>query len=122
MKLMEKTWPRFLKLQSLGKSYGKRDIWMMTVNNPATGAEMNKSAMFIEANVHGNEIQGTEVSLYTLWYLMENYDRIPTVKRLVDERVFYVLPTWIKTRVLSEPDRRPASPAGRGIRVRRSTT
>ncbi len=93
MKLMEKTWPRFLKLQSLGKSYGKRDIWRMTVNNPATGAEMNKSAMFIEANVHGNEIQGTEVSLYTLWYLMENYDRIPTVKRLVDERVFYVLPT-----------------------------
>jgi hypothetical protein len=72
MKLMEKTWPRFLKLQSLGKSHGKRDIWMMTINNPATGPEMNKAGMFIEANVHGNEIQGTEVSLYTIWYLMEN--------------------------------------------------
>ena len=93
MKLMEKTWPRLLKLSSLGKSYGGRELWMMTINNPATGAEMNKTAMFIEANVHGNEIQGTEVSLYTIWYLMENYDRIPNIKRLVDERVFYILPT-----------------------------
>src|SRR5688572_2315097 len=93
LKLMERTWPSFLKLQSLGKSHGSRDIWMMTVQNPATGAETNKAAMFIEANVHGNEIQGTEVSLYTIWYLMENYDRIPTIKRLVDERVFYIVPT-----------------------------
>ena len=32
-------------------------------------------------------------SLYTVWYLMENYDRIPQIKKLVDERVFYVVPT-----------------------------
>jgi hypothetical protein len=93
LKLIEKTWPNFLKLRSLGKSYGGRDIYMMTINNPATGAENDKAAMFIEANVHGNEIQGGEVSLYTIWYLMENYDRIPDVKRIVDERVFYIVPT-----------------------------
>jgi hypothetical protein len=68
-------------------------MWLMTVNNPATGGEMEKAAMFIEANVHGNEIQGAEVTLYTIWYLMENYDRVPDVKRLVDERVFYILPS-----------------------------
>ncbi len=93
MKLMQKTWPEKLRLESLGKSYGGRDLWMMTINNPATGAEKNKAGMYIEANVHGNEIQGTEVSLYTIWYMMENYDRIPTIKRLVDERVFYIVPT-----------------------------
>ncbi len=93
MQLMQKTWPDKLKLESLGKSFGGRDLWMMTVNNPATGPEANKAGMYIEANVHGNEIQGTEVSLYTIWYLMENYDRIPTIKRLVDERVFYIVPT-----------------------------
>ena len=93
MERLQRACPTFLKLSSIGKSYGKRDIWMMTIQNPATGPEMNKAAMFIEANVHGNEIQGTEVSLYTIWYLMENYDRIPTIKRLVDERVFYIVPT-----------------------------
>ena len=49
--------------------------------------------MYIEANVHGNEIQGAEVSLYTIWYLMEHYDRMPQIKQLVDERVFYIVPT-----------------------------
>ncbi|MEE8135417.1 MAG: M14 family metallopeptidase, partial [Gemmatimonadales bacterium] len=93
MRLMERTWPEFLSLQSLGNSYGGREMWLMTVNNPATGGEMEKAGMFIEANVHGNEIQGAEVALYTIWYLMENYDRIPDVRRLVDERVFYILPS-----------------------------
>jgi hypothetical protein len=90
---LAKAWPKFLKLSSLGKSHGGRDIILMTVNNPDTGAEVSKPAMYIEANVHGNEIQGAEVSLYTVWYLMENYGRIPQITKLVNERVFYVVPT-----------------------------
>ena len=43
--------------------------------------------------MHGNEIQGAEVALYTIWYLMENYNSIDEVKRLVDQRVFYILPS-----------------------------
>ncbi len=93
MKLMECTWPQFLDLQSIGTSYGGREMWLMTINNPATGPEAGKAAMMIEANVHGNEIQGAEVTLYTIWYLMENYGRIDGITRLVDERVFYILPT-----------------------------
>ncbi len=93
LQLMQRTWPQFLSLQSLGNSHGGRAMWMMTINNPASGSEMDKTAMFIEANVHGNEIQGAEVCLYTIWYLMENYERIADVKRLVDERVFYFLPS-----------------------------
>lgn len=93
LQLMAETWPDFLRLQSLGESHGGREMWMMTINNPETGAEMDKAAMLVEANVHGNEIQGAEVVLYTIWYLMENYDRIDEVKRLVDERVFYLIPS-----------------------------
>jgi hypothetical protein len=93
LRLMEATWPDLLELQSLGESYGGREMWLMTINNPRTGDEMDKAAMFIEANVHGNEIQGAEVTLYTIWYLMENYGRIDEVTRLVDERVFYILPS-----------------------------
>jgi hypothetical protein len=93
LQLMERTWPDLLDLQSLGDSYGGREMWLMTINNPRTGDEMDKAAMFIEANVHGNEIQGAEVTLYTIWYLMENYGRIDEVTRLVDERVFYLVPS-----------------------------
>lgn len=92
MERLAKAFPKFLKLQSIGKSYKGRDILLMTINNPATGPEMSKAAMYIDANIHGNEIQGGEVCLYTIWYLMENYGRIDSVTRLVDERVFYILP------------------------------
>lgn len=93
MQLMARTWPEFLDLQSIGTSYGGREMWLMTVNNPATGPELSKAAMMIEANVHGNEIQGAEVTLYTIWYLMENYGLIEGITKLVDERVFYLLPS-----------------------------
>ncbi len=93
LRTMQSTWPEMLTLQSLGESYGGREMWLMTINNPKTGKELDKAAMFIEANVHGNEIQGAEVILYTIWYLMENYQRIPDIKRMVDERVFYLVPS-----------------------------
>ncbi|MBT8403880.1 MAG: hypothetical protein KJP18_08490, partial [Gemmatimonadetes bacterium] len=93
MRLMADTWPDFLSLGSLGDSYGGRELWIMTINNPDTGPAEDKAAMWIEANIHGNEIQGAEVSLYTIWYLMENYDRVPDIQRMVDERVFYIVPT-----------------------------
>ena len=93
LQLMEQTWPQFLSLQSAGSSHGGREMWVMTINNPETGDELDKAAMYIEANVHGNEIQGAEVTLYTIWYLMENYGRIEEITRLVDERVFHLVPS-----------------------------
>ncbi|MBE3124485.1 MAG: peptidase M14 [Acidobacteria bacterium] len=93
MKRLQTAFPKFLKLESIGKSFDGRDLMLMTINNPATGPEAGKAAMYIEANIHGNEIQGGEVCLYTIWYLMENYGRIADITRLVDERVFYIIPT-----------------------------
>jgi hypothetical protein len=90
---LQKAWPTLLKLSSLGKSHAGRDIILITVNNPETGPEMSKPAMYVEANVHGNEIQGAEVCLYTVWYLMENYGRIDQITKIVNERVFYIVPT-----------------------------
>jgi hypothetical protein len=93
MERLQKAFPKFLKLESMGKSHNGLEIMVMTINNPETGAEMSKAAMYIDANIHGNEIQGGEVCLYTIWYLMENYGRIDEVTRLVNERVFFIVPT-----------------------------
>lgn len=89
---LEKAFPKFLKVGSVGKSYNGQEIKYMTINNPETGAEFSKAAMYIDANIHGNEIQGGEICMYTIWYLMENYGRIDKITRLVDERVFYIFP------------------------------
>lgn len=93
LRTLEKAYPKFLKLRTAGKSFQGREIWYVTINNPETGDEMNKCAMYIDANIHGNEIQGGEVGLYTIWYLMENYPYNKYVKKLVDEKVFYIFPS-----------------------------
>jgi hypothetical protein len=92
MDRLQKAFPKFLMVESVGKSHNGQEIKYMTINNPDTGSEFTKAAMYIDANIHGNEIQGGEICLYTIWYLMENYGRIDKVTRLVDERVFYIFP------------------------------
>ncbi len=93
LRKLEKAYPKFLKLRSIGKSFQGREIWFMTINNPDTGSEMQKCAMYMDANIHGNEVQGGEIGIYTIWYLMENYNYNDTIRKLVDERVFYIFPS-----------------------------
>ena len=81
-----------MTLRSIGKSVEGRDLWVVTLTNPAAGPAERKAGMYIDANIHGNEVQGTEVCLYTISFLAENRSRIPKVRELVDRRVFYILP------------------------------
>ncbi len=85
-------YPGLLKLESIGKSVAGRDLWLMTINNPATGPDTAKTAMFIDGNIHGNEIQAAETVLYSIWYLAKSYGKIEKITKLVDERAFYLLP------------------------------
>jgi hypothetical protein len=48
--------------------------------------------MYIDSNIHGNETQGTEIILVTIWYLLRNYGHEPWVTNLVDTRTFYFVP------------------------------
>jgi hypothetical protein len=93
LQTLEQAYPKFLTLSSIGQSYEGREMWLMTINNPDTGPDTVKPAFWVDGNIHGNEIQGVEVNLYIIWFLMENYDSLPRVKELVDSRAFYVLPT-----------------------------
>ncbi len=63
------------RLKSLGKSYGGRDMWVLTITNFGQGEEEHKAGFWIDGGIHANEIQGTEVALYTAWYLLEMYDQ-----------------------------------------------
>jgi hypothetical protein len=93
LRTLVKAHPDLLTLKSLGKSVEGRDLWYVTINNPVTGGERSKPAMYVDGNIHGNEVQAAEACLYLIWYLTENYDRVENLHKLVDERVFYVVPT-----------------------------
>jgi hypothetical protein len=93
LKALQKANPQFMKLVSLGKTHQGRDIWGVILNNPKTGPAEHKSGFYIDGNIHGNEIQGTEVALYAIWYMLKNYGKTDLATRLLDERAFYFIPT-----------------------------
>jgi hypothetical protein len=93
LRTLAQAYPRFLSVESIGQSWEGRDIWAVTINNPDTGPHTEKPAFYSDANIHGNEIQGTEVTLYMIWFLMENYDHLSKVRELVDTRAFYLIPS-----------------------------
>jgi len=93
VKQLVDAYPELLTMQSLGKSVGGRDLWCVTVNNPATGPDTSKPAMFIDGNIHGNEIQAAETSLYSLWYMTKSYGQIEKLTQLMDRCAFYFVPT-----------------------------
>ena len=90
---LEAAHPGWIEMRSLGKSVEGRDLWLVVLNDPEGAPHRDKPAMYIDANVHGNEIQGTEVTLYTMWYLLENRDRLPEIGSLLRRVAFYFVPT-----------------------------
>ncbi|MCS6903727.1 MAG: M14 family metallopeptidase, partial [Candidatus Bipolaricaulota bacterium] len=85
-------YPQLVRLESIGKSYEGRDLWLAVVTNTQTGPDSEKPAYWIDANIHAVELCGSAVALYTIWYLLENYKTDRLVTHLLDTRAFYILP------------------------------
>jgi len=93
LKALQAAYPTLLEVKSIGKSYEGRDLWAAILTSPKGGPAERKPGYYIDGNIHGNEIQGGEVALYAVWYLLKNYGKTELATRLLDERVFYVVPT-----------------------------
>ena len=89
---LTQAYPRMATFEEVGKSEEGRPIIAVTVNNPKTGPALSKPGIYVDGNIHGNEIQGGEISLYVLDYLLGNYGKNKEVTELLDGNVFYVVP------------------------------
>jgi len=85
--------PDLAKLESIGKSYQGREMWLLTITDFKKGKPEEKPAFYLDGNIHSNEIQGAEMALYTAWYLTETFKDITYIKELLGDRVFYIVPT-----------------------------
>jgi hypothetical protein len=84
--------PSLLTYVEVGSSTQGRPIFVLILNNAATGPDTEKPAMYIDGTIHGNEIQAAETVLYTVWYLVENHGRLSPITELVDRTAFYFIP------------------------------
>ena len=86
-------YPQLAKLESIGKSYLGKEMWVLTITDFKKGDPDKKPGMYIDGNIHSNEVQGSEFALYTAWYLTESFADTKFIQELLADKVFYIVPT-----------------------------
>ena len=85
-------YPTMTRLESMGTSREGRPLWVLEVFDPAGRDPAERPAMYVDGNTHGNEVQGTEVCLFTAKYLLERRDDDPWVADLMRRVTFHLAP------------------------------
>jgi murein tripeptide amidase MpaA len=84
--------PELCKLDSIGRSYEGREIWLTTLTNFETGPDLEKPGFLVEANIHAIEVTGTTAALHLIHRLLSGYGEEELVTHLLDTRAMYVVP------------------------------
>ncbi|MCC6323049.1 MAG: peptidase M14 [Phycisphaerales bacterium] len=92
MEAIAAAYPELVTLKVVGRSREGRDMLVAVVNSSKTGPDTAKPAMWIDGNIHGNEVQAGEVVLYTLWYLTKSYGKNESITGVMDGCAFYLAP------------------------------
>lgn len=78
--------PRWVRLSSLGDSYEGRPLWLLTVTDWETGTDRERSALWVDGNLHASELSGTNACLHLLLQLVQQH------QDLLGEVAFYIVP------------------------------
>jgi murein tripeptide amidase MpaA len=87
-----KEYPNLIRTESIGKSHEGRDVWLITATNFKSGADAEKPAFWIDANIHASEVTASAAALYLIHSLVTRYKKDKNVKRVLDTRAFYIVP------------------------------
>lgn len=85
-------YPQLVRLESIGKSYEGRDVWVATVTSLETGSDRDKPALWVDGNIHATEVSPSSFCLYLIQHLVTSYGVDPNVTRCLDTRAFYICP------------------------------
>ena len=81
-----------VKLESLGKTPGKRDIWMLQIAAPSGVPVGERPGVLIAANFEGDHVYGSELALFVADFLAKSYGSNANVKQRLDNFVYYIIP------------------------------
>ncbi len=83
-----KTYPQFVKTQSLTKTLGGSDIWLVTIG---AGQTDQKPALAVVGGVDGKHLLGVELAIGFAENLLANAQQ-DSVRQLLETQTFYVFP------------------------------
>lgn len=85
-------YPDLVTLESIGKTYEGRDIWILAITNKDTGDASEKPAVWVDANIHASEVSGSSAALHLIYTLTTKYGEDERITYALDSRTFYVIP------------------------------
>lgn len=79
-------------LEALARSDAGREVWLLTIGNPAGVPREQRPALLLVANLEGNHLIGSSAALHAAEHLLTRYGEDDEVTGLLDEQTVYVLP------------------------------
>jgi len=86
------THPHLIGIESYGRSYEGRDLWLATITDTSTGAAETKPAHWVDANIHAIEVTGGVAALFLIHHLLSAFGTDAQVTEALRTRTFYVVP------------------------------
>jgi murein tripeptide amidase MpaA len=84
--------PHLARVESIGKSYEGREIWLLTVTNFESGPDTEKPAVWVDGNIHASEVTTATACLYYLHSLLTGYGEDADITHCLNTRAFYICP------------------------------
>src|SRR5690606_16490420 len=84
--------PHLVQLDTYGRSYEGRDLWIVTVTDTSTGAHDTKPAHWVDASIHAVELTATVAACALIHRLVTGHGVDDTVTRALATRTFYIVP------------------------------
>ncbi|MBN2147034.1 MAG: hypothetical protein JW726_06580 [Anaerolineales bacterium] len=92
IKEWESAYSNLLAIQNIGASHEGRPIHLLAITNQATGADTQKPAVWMDANIHATELTAATAALYIAAQLLDGYGKDARITRLLDTCVYYIVP------------------------------
>ena len=92
MRALAEEFPRYVALETIGRSHEGRDILLLAVTDSETGPAADKPALWVDGNIHSVELSASAACLYFTDWLLKNRDQNADVARCLATRAFYICP------------------------------
>lgn len=82
------------KLYDIGESVEKRKLFAIKITQDVhQERSLLKPMIKFTANIHGDEAVGRQICIYLAQYLLENYSKLPRIKKLLNVTEIHILPS-----------------------------
>jgi len=92
LKKLVKSNPEIAKIESIGKTTGDRDIWLLTLGNPKGISLDERPGILLSSNAEADHLLGSELSLGIIEKIIKGYGKDEDITKSLNDHVIYCLP------------------------------